>query len=102
MDMTGCPEQGWLFALKYVALVNNWTANEQLGWETPYFKWYGVTPDISALLAFRFFQKVYYLDSEESFPNSKEDARYIMGIAENVGDALTYWILTEDTQQIVA
>jgi hypothetical protein len=98
MDMTGCPEQGWLYALKYVALINNWTANEKLGWETPYMKRYGTTPDISALLSFRFFQQVYYLDVEEMFPDSKEKPRYILGLAENVGDLLTYWVLTEDTQ----
>lgn len=102
MDMTGCPEPGWLCALKYIALVNNWIADERLGWETPYFKRYGTTLYILALLAFHFFQKIYYLDAEKYFPNSKEVARYIMGVAENVRDALTYWILTEQTQRIVA
>jgi hypothetical protein len=42
------------------------------------------------------------LDAESPFPNSKEKAGRFVGIAENVGDALTFWILTEDTQQLIA
>jgi hypothetical protein len=55
LDRTGAPPWLWLFALAYMALVNNWTANETLGWITPHEKRHGYTPDISALLAFRFF-----------------------------------------------
>jgi hypothetical protein len=34
------------------------------------------------------------------FPNMKEDPGYWLGIAHNVGDALTYIIMTADIQQI--
>ena len=60
------------------------------------------TPDISALLIFSFYEWVYYLESETPFPNSREKAGWFIGIAENVGDALTFWILTEDTEKIIA
>jgi hypothetical protein len=72
LDRTGAPDWLWLFALAYMALVNNWTADETLGWKTPHEKRHGYTPDISALLAFRFFEKIYYLDAEVSYPNSNE------------------------------
>ena len=54
------------------------------------------TPDISALLHFTFNEKVLYADHEESFPASKEKIGRWMGVAENKGDALTYWILAEN------
>ena len=58
--------------------------------------------EISALLIFSFYERVYYLESETPFPNSREKAEWFIGIAENVGDALTFWILTEDTKKIIA
>jgi len=36
------------------------------------------------------------LDVEIPFPNSKEKLGRFVGIAENVGDALTFWIWTKD------
>jgi len=60
---------------------------------------FGVTPDISALLIFTFNEHVHYLDEEIPFPNSKEKAGHFVGIAENDGDILTFWILIiEDTE----
>ena len=42
-----------------------------------------------------------YLDTNmPSFPNSKELFGYWVGVAENVGDALTYLVLTPDYQVI--
>ena len=39
------------------------------------------------------------MDAEIPFLNSKEEAGQIVGVAENVGDAFTFWILTEkDTE----
>ena len=64
--------------------------------------YYGVTPDLSPLLLFTFFQKVYILDAEIPFPSSKEGPGRFIGIAENVGDALIFWIWTEDTGKIIA
>lgn len=45
---------------------------------------------------FRLWEEVYYLDSEESFPYSKEKKGYWAGTADNTGDALTYWIVPEN------
>ena len=66
------------------------------GFITPFQARFGRVPDISDLLAFRFWEPVYYLDPEESFPHSKEKKGYWVGTAENVGDALTYWIIPEE------
>jgi hypothetical protein len=102
LDRTGAPDWLWLFALAYMALVNNWTADETLGWKTPHEKRHGYTPDISALLALRFLEKIYYLDADVSYPNSNEKAGYWLGVADNVGDCLTYYILTDDKHQVLA
>ena len=91
-----------LYDMVYVALVNNWTADETLGWITPFEKRHGSTPDISALLCFHFYKKVYYLDSEETFPSTMEKAGYILGIAMNIGDALTFHILTDNHETVIA
>ena len=63
---------------------------------------YGITPDLSQLLLCTFFQRVYFLDAEIPFRDSKERLGRFIGIAENVGDALTFWIWTEDTEKIIA
>ena len=69
---------------------------------TPYRKRKGVTPDISAYLQFTFWERVLYLDHEQSFPDPKERSGYWVGVADNIGDALTYWILDDQSGQLLA
>ena len=98
---TGAPSMLWAYAAKYLAQIHNLTADETLDWITPFQKRRGHTPDISAYLQFQFYERVFYLDCSESFPSTKEKAGYWLGVAENVGDALTYHILTDDTEQVI-
>jgi hypothetical protein len=102
MNHTAAPDFVFVYAMQYLALVNNWTADPTLQWKTPYEKRFGVTPDISALLCFHFYEKVYYLDTEAKFPSSKERAGRWLGVAHNIGDALTFYILDEEKQTVVA
>jgi len=102
MDRTGCPNSLWVMCSLYVVYLLNHLANPALNWRTPIEACYGITPDISPLLLFTFFQQIYYLDSEIPFPNSKEKLGRFVGIAENVEDALTFWIWTEDTEKLIA
>ena len=60
----------------------------------------GTTPDISAYVLFHFWEKIYYHAPDNSFPDSKELAGYFLGVANNVGDALTFIILSEDGQRL--
>jgi hypothetical protein len=71
MNHTGTPDFVAVYALMYLALVNNWITDPGLGWKTPFQKRHGITPDISALLAFHFYELIYYLDVEAPFPTSK-------------------------------
>ena len=99
--MSGAPMGLWLYAMKYVVMINNWTSHESLGWKTPYEKRHGVPPDISPLLAYRFYQQVYYF-IDDGFPDSGERLGYILGVNENVGSHMTFDILTDDHQTIIA
>ena len=44
---------------------------------------------------FSFYEPVWYLDPTTSFPDSKEKSCFV-GFAKNVGDILTFKVLTED------
>ena len=62
----------------------------------------GSTPDISSLLCFRFYEPVYYKLDDSDFPSdSTEKLGHFVGIAENVGHALTFKVLTNDTNKII-
>ena len=69
--------------------------------ETPVKVVTGETPDISNLMQFHWYEKVYYHDPVASFPESKEKLARFVGIVEHVGDTLTYKILTDDTNQVI-
>jgi hypothetical protein len=84
MNHTGASDFVAVYALMYLALINNWTADPGLGWKTPFQKRHGITPDISALLAFHFYELIYYLDVEAPFPTSEKKAGYWLGIAHHM------------------
>lgn len=97
MDKVKAPDCLWYLSLKYVVQVLNHLATPELDNRTPIQKAFGVTPDISGLLQFYFYQPVFYLDTyKPSFPNSTELFGHWVGLAENIGDALTYWLLTPE------
>ena len=39
---------------------------------------------------------------KKTFPSTKERAGYWLGVCDNVGDLLTFWILTDDTEVVLA
>ena len=60
----------------------------------------GITPDISIILLFTFYQPVFYATYEQIFPSdSEERAGYWVGFGEHCGDAMTHEILDHDTQK---
>jgi hypothetical protein len=101
LDRTGAPPTTWLLCLKYVCYLLNHTYNDNIK-GVPLSHLTGVTVDISVLLRFHFWQKVYYKKSESSFPSdSVESCGHIVGISEHCGPALTWKILTQDTQHVI-
>ena len=62
----------------------------------------GITPDISIILLFTFYQPVFYATYYQHFPSeSEETAGYWVGFGEHCGDAMTHKILDHDTQKII-
>ena len=101
LNQTGADPSTWFLALQYVCFVQNHTAVDSLGGRTPTEWMLGYTPDISVLLQFRFYEPVYYAKYDAKFPSdSTELCGRFVGIADNVGHAMTYKILTEDNKVI--
>jgi hypothetical protein len=60
------------------------------------------TNDISQLLYFSFFEPVYYQDGDTPFPSASKECRSRwVGISENVGNFMTFKILTNDTHKVI-
>jgi len=101
MDRTGCPSFMWLLCMTYVVFILNCLAHGTLDGRTPTEVAFGYTPDISVILGFTFYQKVLYREDQQCFPGGRERSGRFVGFAENIGDALTYLIWTDDTQQLI-
>ena len=103
LDRTGSPPELWLLALKCTAFLLNHVATDSLNGRIPLGVLNGTTPDISMLLRFQWYEKVYYREEENSFPStSTEKLGYFVGFVPNVGHAMTFAILTADTHKIIA
>ena len=62
----------------------------------------GITPDISIILLFTFYQPVFYATYDKQFHSeSGERAGYWVGFGEHCGDAMTHKILDHDTQKLI-
>lgn len=97
LNMTGAPSDTWLLALSYICFVQNHTAVKSLGNRTPIEWLLGYTPDITVLLQFQFWEPVLYAKYDAKFPaDSTESLGRFVGIAETVGSAMTFKVLTEE------
>jgi hypothetical protein len=102
LDRSGSPENTWLLAEQYVCFILNHLATPSLSHKVPLQLLTGSTVDISAILRFVWYEPVYFQAVEPHFPSdSREDHGFFIGFAHNVGNALTYRILTRDTQKII-
>ena len=101
MDRTGTPGKFWLLNLQYTVYIINRLSTESLSWKTPIETAFGQKPDISAILAFRWWEPIYF-SYGNTFPQSKERTGWIVGIAEHQGDAMTWLILDDLSQRVLA
>src|SRR5687767_5018070 len=103
LDRTGAPDTAWYIAAKYVADIHNICSDQGLPNKmTPLQYQHGVTPDISEFLQFTFWQPILYLDHESKWPASKERSAGWVGVAHGIGDALTFWVLDDQSKQLLA
>ena len=72
LNTTGAPPDTWLLALEHVARILNHTATKSLDWKSPLQAMYGYKPDISAILLFRFWEKIYYKNIDARFSTTRQ------------------------------
>jgi hypothetical protein len=101
MDRTGTQARFWLLCLLYMVFLLNHLSSDALGGLTPIEIAIGQRPDISALLQFRWFEPVLYSVDHFFASDSPEKSGRWVGVAESQGDALTYLILTDNTQKVI-
>ena len=99
-DRTGAPDNLWFRAMKYISDVYNICANEALNWNIPN-QVSGGTQDILHLLQFYWMEPVLYFDPVSKFPATKEKPGYLIGFAQNIGDALCFKILKKNMKTII-
>ena len=102
MNRTGAPSYCWLLTLQYVCYILNHISTSSLGGQAPLQVLYGVTPDISIILLYTFYQPIFYATHDQHFPSeSEERAGYWVGFAEYCGDSLIHKVLDAETLRII-
>ena len=109
VNRSGAPANCWLLCLIYVCYLLNHIAYTALDGNIPLLALTGITPDISIILLFAFYQPVFYATYDQNFPSeSEERAGYWVGFGEHCGHAMTHCghamthkILDHDTQKII-
>ena len=94
MDRVGCPPSFWLLCLLYVIHLLNVLFNSKGC--IPLTVVTGTQTDISPYLDFHFWQEVFVV-----VPGGGEQLAHWYGPSHKQGDFLTYFVLLEDTQQLV-
>ena len=94
MDRVGCPPPFWLLCLLYVIHLLNVLSNSKGC--IPLTVVTGTQTDISPYLDFHFWQEVFV-----EVPGGGEQLAHWCGPSHKQGDFLTYFVLLEDTQQLV-
>jgi hypothetical protein len=104
MVSKGAPKRLWDFGLVHQAEIMSRMSRGGNG-RTGYESVTGETPDISEWLDFDFYDWVWYHDPPDTMAETSEEIRKIgrwLGVANRVGSALTYWILTASGAKVIA
>ena len=100
MNRSGAPADCWLLCMIHAFYVLNHLSCKALAGNVPLGMLYGVSPDISIILLYTFYQPVFYATHNQSYPSASEEraARWV-GFGDHVGDALTHKLLDDDTKK---
>jgi hypothetical protein len=101
LQQFGAPLSYWCYAVEWAARVCSLTAHNysSLQMQTPDELVTGHTPDISEFAHFAWFQWVWYRDDASFLEENIHLGRWI-GMATDVGQAMTYWILNDKSNVI--
>ena len=93
----------WDFCCKWVCEIKTKTSSYHYAVEdrTPFEATLGNTPDISSLLPFDFYDVVWYHKETASFPEPRLKVGRWLGEAQDFGQAMCYWVLSESRKPIV-
>ena len=102
MNRTGAPADCWLLCMIHASYILNHLSCEALDGHVPLGMLYGVTPVISIILLYTFYQPVFYATQNQSYPSvSEERAERWVGFGEHIGNALTHKLIDDDTKKIL-
>ena len=109
MNWRNVPPNAWLLCLQWVCDVMNHTAEKSIGWRPPLQVLTGQTVDISILLCFLFWDVVYFprydgqhYHGQIGSQKSSEIRGRFVGFSWDVGHALTFKVLTDDTKKVMS
>ena len=72
MNRSGVPADCWLLCMIHASYILNHRSCEALGGNVPLGMLYGVSPDISIILLYTFYQPVFYFTHNRSYPSASE------------------------------
>jgi hypothetical protein len=102
MVSKGAPKRLWDYGIVHQAEIMSRMSRGRTG-RTGYEDVTGETPDISEWVDFDFYDWVWYHDPPDTMAETTEEIRKLgkwLGVANRVGSALTYWILTDSAKVI--
>ena len=100
MNRSCAPDKSWLLCLIYVCYLLNHIACSALDGKLPSSALTAITPDISIILIFNFYQSGFYATYDQCFPSESEERNgYWVGFGKHCGDAMTHKILDHDTEK---
>ena len=76
MNRSGAPANCWLLCMIYVSYILNYIACGALNGSIPLLVLYGITPDISIMLLYTFYQPVFYATHDQHFPSESQKEQY--------------------------
>ena len=79
MSRSGAPANCWLLCMIHASYILNHLSCEALAGNVPLGMLYGVSPDISIILLYTFYQPVYNATHNQSYPSASEEraARWV-------------------------
>ena len=102
MNRSGGPANCWLLCMIYVCYILNHIACGALNGSIPLLVLYGITPDISIMLLYTFYQPVLYSAHDQHFQSEcEEKAAFWVEFREHCGDTMTHKLLDKITQKII-
>ena len=88
--------------MSYLCYLLNHITCESLKGPIPLTKLYGVSPDISILMMYTFYQSAYNASHDQSFPSTSEEKHaFWVGFGEHVGDGITHKLVDSSSNKII-